>query len=116
MANTRTEQYLYFNLMVSKLLAYGVERNIPFRLGPAHRTQDEANALAKAGKGIKNSKHIYSLAIDLWITDGVKILWESPHYKTLGEYWVEMGGVHGSSFKQYKDIYHFELAEKPALK
>lgn len=112
----RSEQYLWFNASLSSLLHWLVNERIPFRLGEAHRTAERAEQLAKEGKGIVNSKHVYSLAVDIWITDpsGLSILWKDQRYEKAGQYWKALGGVWGGDFKGKTagDIYHFEISEK----
>jgi hypothetical protein len=113
MAITRKIQYAKFNSMVASLLNYAAEQNISVRIGECFRSADECVKLAKAGKGIINSKHKTSLAIDLWINNGIEIDWNSKDYYILGQHWEDLGGVFGGAWKK-KDLYHFEYPEKPA--
>jgi hypothetical protein len=118
MVKTRADQQKDFNFMLARLLSYAVSREIPIRLGEAQRTAEQAEAYAKAGTGTRDSKHRYGLAVDLWITTkhGLDIAWGHPDYSRLGAFWADMGGVWGGMFSKYKDVYHFEYAEKPLKK
>jgi len=112
---TRPEQYKLFNKMVCAVLNYCSIKNIPVRLGEAHRPYFVAQKYSQENKGILRSKHRWSLALDLWITDdtGKKILWQDPRYFHIGQFWKEIGGIWGGDFKRI-DEYHFEFQEKPA--
>ncbi len=86
--------------------------------GELYRPQQMADIYAKQGIGIKNSKHIKRLAIDLMFFINGVYLTESDDYEPLGEYWEslsdqnEWGGVWASG-----DADHFErklISELPA--
>lgn len=112
----RLEQYSKFNQMVELLFGYARLAGIPIRYGEAHRPYFVAEKYAKEGKGIIKSKHRWSLAVDIWITDseiGNKILWKDDRYKTLGDFWKFIGGKWGGNFKKPYDPYHFEFPERP---
>ena len=125
---TRYEQYKEFNEMVVSLLLYAKVRGFPIRLGEAHRPQMVADDYAKRGVGIKNSKHIWSLALDVWLATGKTgkgIGWVTRNptkpenialkqkYEDMGRMWKKLGGTWGGDFKKY-DCYHFELKGKVA--
>ena len=98
--------------MVSLLLGFAELKSIDIRIGEVHRPYFVAKKYAQEGKGILNSKHRYSLAADIWLTDptGKKIIWDKSHYlyRELGEFWEAIGGTWGGSWKK-PDVYHFEL-------
>jgi hypothetical protein len=118
----RLKQKQTFCRMVIDLLMYAVTENIPLQGGEWHRSQEEAARLAVAGKGIVNSKHIKSMAIDLWVLDakGNPVFdkenpaWEAAllAYTKLGNRWVQLGGKWGGTFTRYNDVYHFEYADE----
>jgi len=117
----RRSQLDEFNQMVELLLGYADLKKIRWRYGEAHRPGFVAEKYAKLGTGIKNSKHRYSLAIDIWITDqsGKKIVWNHKPYIPLGLFWKSIGGrwgglkSYGGDFNRLNDPYHFEHALKP---
>ena len=114
---TRLEQYRRFMDMVLKLLLRAREPGVLLRFGEAHRPSILCDIYSKQGVGIEDSKHRYSLALDLWLVaagTGTMISWESPLYKKLGKYWESIGGIWGGRFKR-KDVYHFEFGEKPII-
>lgn len=64
----RKQQYREFIYMVYSLLREAYLYDIPIRLGEAHRTKYQA--IENIRKGVSktlNSRHRWSLAIDLWI-------------------------------------------------
>jgi len=112
----RFDQYAKFLDMVSHLILHAQSHDIPIRLGEAHRPKFVAEKYVKEGTGILNSKHRWSLAIDIWIIDaktGKEILWKDPRYDILGKFWESLTGIWGGHFERY-DPYHFECGEKPA--
>lgn len=115
---TRQDQYADFNFAVARLLMFAIDQHISIRFGEAYRNAEQAAIYAKAGTGTLDSRHRYSLAVDLWITEknGLGIAWKHPDYSTLGRFWKELGHIWGGDFKKYNDVYHFEYKEKPLKK
>lgn len=114
MVVTRADEYRDFLTMFTRLLLFAMDKGIPVRFGEAHRPQEVAKIYAEKGVGIADSKHIYSLAVDLWIynEDGHGIDWKSPLYAELGEEWEKLGGKWGGRFERV-DSCHFEYDNKP---
>ena len=127
---TRADQYREFMRMLTHLFIFIESFKWPVRLGEAHRPKEMAEIYAREGRGIRNSKHIYSLAIDLWIYDTEnpkQIIWINKDdsknnekqkeakriLNTLGNIWEELGGKWGGNFRNLYDPYHFEYPEKP---
>lgn len=82
----RQKQSIFAHLVSGLLLAaskFGYE----VTLGEAYRSPEEAERLAKLGKGIKTSLHTSRLAIDLNLFLDGQLLTKSEDYKTLGEWW-----------------------------
>jgi hypothetical protein len=102
-------------------LMFAVSEDIPVQGGEWHRSPEEAARLAALGRGIVDSLHCRSLALDLWVLDpkGNPVFdkenpfWEAALvlYSKLGNKWVELGGRWGGAFTRYNDIFHFELKE-----
>lgn len=123
---TRREQLNRFNKNAMMLVQYCIVNNIPIRLGETHRSRQQAERNAKMGIGIANSKHIYSLAIDIWIDptgknpvfpSHAKFMEYLPMYEEMGKFWESLGGKWGGRMTMKngeKDYYHFEFEEKPA--
>lgn len=120
---TRYDQNAWFIAAFVKLLQYTMDHNIPVRGGEWHRPGLLAKAYSMGVDfvykgvrffwpkvGVEQSDHIYSLAVDIWITDstGKDILWEDARYQILGSQWVGLGG-----YWSEKDPYHFEIKGKP---
>lgn len=112
---TRPEQYRMFNKMVCCILDYADIVDIPIRIGTVHRTYEECKRNVEKGTGILNSRHRYSLAIDIWIIDstGKKIIWADKRYGELGTHWRLLGGEWGGEWPN-PDLYHFQLRERVA--
>jgi len=113
---TRQNQYDRFNLMIRMLEEYASLSGIPIKKGEAHRPPELAAIYAEKGTGIQDSKHIYSLACDYWITksDGRDVVLElTPQYNILGRFWEFIGGIWGGRFQSRCDMFHFEYPGKP---
>ena len=107
----RYGQYRKFNKMVAMLLQYCEFRDIPIRMGEVHRPKFVAERYAQQGKGIINSKHRYSLAVDIWIasgTTGKRIDYKDVRYDVIADFWRYLGGEAGYYWKR-KDRYHLEI-------
>ncbi len=118
---TRREQYADYMHCLAKLFMYAWARDIIIKGSNWWRSFEQAAENAKRGVGIKNSKHCYSLAVDLYIVgkSGKEVLFgkdsrEFALYKILGDYWKSLGMIWGGDFENRNDIYHFEYCEKPA--
>lgn len=74
------------------------------------RSQEQANANAASGAGIKNSLHLKKLAIDLSIFKQGKFLQEVEEIEPIGIYWESLGGTWGGRFTTRPDADHFSLA------
>ena len=117
---TRRDQYMEFQRCLSKLLLYAWARDIIVKGNEWWRTFQQAAENARRKTGIKNSKHCYSLAVDMYIVGktGKEVLWgvdkrEYALYKILGDYWKGLGMVWGDDIRKW-DVYHFEYCNKPA--
>jgi len=101
-----------FARMVAQLFAWLLYKNIPFRLGEAWRSREEAARLAEVGRGTTNSLHCDRLALDLQIDKHDGTLGTIEEYAPVGEYWESLGGSWGGRFsgKTAGDVYHFSLA------
>ena len=95
-----------FAYMVALLILQCYQRGYEVTLGEAHRSDAEAERLAKAGKGIANSVHRNRLAIDLMLFKDGKYLTTTEEYREIGQWWKAMGGTWGGDFK---DGNHFSF-------
>jgi hypothetical protein len=78
--------------------------------GEGYRSPQEAERLAKLGKGIKNSNHCKKLAQDLFIFDEHGNPWNDDVYRQAAEKWVTMHELAraGHYFKG-RDSVHFSF-------
>jgi len=116
----RRQQYKEFLQALANLFDFAVANDIIFKGNEWWRSFDQAAEYSKKGIGSKNSKHCYSLAVDIYIVNetGKKVLMgkipsEYAKYKMLGDYWHSIGMVWGDTIRK-GDVYHFEHPEKPA--
>ena len=120
----RYDQYTKFIFMLIRLLLFAYRKRIPIRGGSWNRGLEECRRNVEKGTGILNSKHRYSLAVDLWIAagpNGRQITWTRrgdtsetiDQFRAMGEYWEKLGGVWGGRFERF-DPYHFEIKGDPA--
>lgn len=97
---------------VASLIIYAGSLGYELTFGECYRSKEEAERLANADKGIKNSLHTVRLAIDLNLFKGGKFLTSSEAYRILGEYW-EKKTVDGLQFcwgGRFNDGNHFSIA------
>ncbi len=105
---TLGEKQRLFPLMVAKLIVFAYEQGYELTFGEAQRSQAQADANAKSGKGISNSLHLKRLAIDLNLFKNGVYLTKSEDYTLLGEYWESIGGSWGGRFSR-PDGNHFSI-------
>jgi hypothetical protein len=82
-------------------------------LGEAFRTEEQANAYAAKGLGIKNSQHCKRMAIDLNLfSPSGKYLTDTEQYETFGVFWEALHPLNrwGGRFKR-ADGNHFEMKD-----
>lgn len=106
---TLGEKQRKFALMVGQLLIKAYDLGYEVTFGEAWRSQQEAERLAKAGLGIKNSLHCLRLAIDLNLFKSGKLLTKSEDHEMLGRWWESIGGSWGGRFG---DGNHYSLAHE----
>ncbi len=84
---TLREQQSLFVSLIPKLIDFAYSNGYELTFGEAERSPEEALRLSKLGKGIVNSLHILSLAIDFNLfKDGIYLSSTADH-KPLGDYW-----------------------------
>jgi hypothetical protein len=103
----REKQSLFVGL-VALLIIHAKELGYQLTFGEALRSPEEAIRLAKAGKGIQNSVHCLSLAIDLNLFKNGVYLSSTEDHRVLGEYWKTLDPLArwGGDFK---DGNHYSL-------
>ena len=94
-------------LMKAESLGYGV------RLRELMRSKEQAELYALQGKGVKNSVHRHSLAIDLYLTVDGELKWDGDCYGILATYWEslsepELEHCWGGKFRR-RDVYHYSI-------
>jgi len=105
---TLAEKQRAFAKLVGELIAFAYEAGYELSFGEAMRSKEEAERLAKAGLGIRNSLHCLRLAIDLNLFKDGKYLTRSEDYAELGAWWEKRGGAWGGNFTK-SDGNHFSL-------
>lgn len=91
MGMTLSQEQQEFARQVALLITYINTTGYKVTFGEALRTPEQAEIYAKQGKGIKDSLHCKSLAIDLNLFDkSGKYLTQTDDYRTFGEYWESL--------------------------
>ena len=120
MSESNTLKRAIFNTLFGHLSVYAQIRGIRFIHcnDSFQRTAERQNELFKQGKskcdGYKiKSKHQLGRARDIYIIDEAgKIIWDRRPYEILGRFWETLRPSEtkwGGSFKEFTDIFHFEL-------
>ena len=82
-----------------------------------YRTPEQAALNEQKGVGIKNSVHIESLALDLYIYKEGELLWSGDEYKQLADAWKGMDpdARWGGDFLHRKDVYHYSFEHEGVM-
>ncbi|HZX36531.1 MAG TPA: M15 family metallopeptidase [Thermodesulfobacteriota bacterium] len=100
---TLREKQTAFAAMLGKLLCKAPELGTPVLILEMHRSLETQKAyVARGASKTLNSKHLEGLAVDLVfledLKDDGKINYSPEKYKSLGEYWENLGGRWGGRF------------------
>jgi hypothetical protein len=95
-----------FAVMLADLIHYATGLGYKVRLRELQRPAILAYIYHLMGKGSKNSCHIHSLAIDLYLFRDGTWLKDTHDYADLGEFWESNGGSWGGRFG---DPGHFSI-------
>ena len=106
---TLREKQSLFAAKVPGLIVKAISLGFEVTLGEVYRSPEEAERLAKAGKGIARSLHCDKLAIDINLFKDGKYLSSGKKHKELGEWWEAQGGAWGGRFG---DPNHYSLEWK----
>jgi hypothetical protein len=82
----RLKQSLFVSL-VAQLIHEAHRRGFELTFGETYRSPEEAERLAKLGKGIRKSLHTQRLAIDLNLFRDGRYLSSTESHRQLGEWW-----------------------------
>lgn len=97
-----------FARMLAILIQEFTMRGYEITLGEAYRSPQEAERLAKLGKGISNSLHTSRLAIDINLFKNGRHLSSTEAHREIGEWWERQGGSWGGRFSR-QDGGHYSL-------
>lgn len=84
---TLREKQSIFVREIADLIQFATNEKYELTFGECWRSPEEAQRLANADKGIKNSLHTVRLAIDLLLFKDGKWLKNTEDYLILGKYW-----------------------------
>lgn len=86
---TLAQKRCRFTRLIAKLINQANAMGYEIAVDQFKRTQEEADANAAAGKGIKNSLHLLGLAGDVILYDSAfnPLPFSKSTYSALGEYW-----------------------------
>ena len=104
----------YFARSLSRLLDHAInDLGYGVRLRELMRSKEQAEIYAQQGKGVKNSVHQHSLAIDLYLTKNGEHQWDGTPDRHLGVFWARLSSPElehcwGGDFKR-RDVYHYSI-------
>jgi hypothetical protein len=101
---TLRETQSHFARLVPRLIDKAYELGFDVTIGEVYRSPEEAERLAKLGKGIKNSLHTVKLAIDLNLFRDGKYLSSTESHHALGEWWESQCGTWGGRFTDAQGV------------
>lgn len=105
-----SEKQRLFAFNIGKLIIWTYGEGYELTFGEAQRSQAQAEANAKSGKGVANSLHLIRLAIDLNLFIKGQYVIESEAHRPLGEYWKSLHPLNcwGGDFKR-RDGNHYSM-------
>lgn len=111
---TLLEKQTLFAQDFSKLIQYAASIGYQVTYGETERSKTQAEANAKAGKGIANSLHIIRLAGDLNLYKNGKYLDKSEDHRSLGVFWESLSTPEakhrwGGRFTSRPDGNHYSI-------
>jgi hypothetical protein len=109
-AKTVLQKQFLFAALLPELINHALALGFTVSLKELLRTDEQAELYAAQGKGIKNSLHRKSLAIDLVLFRREKPCWDTESYRELGEFWSALHPLccWGGDFKR-RDAFHFSV-------
>lgn len=82
----RQKQTLFATLLV-ELIEHMFDSGYEVTIGEVYRSPEEAERLAKLGKGIRNSLHTIKLAADINLFKNGQYLSSTESHRAMGEWW-----------------------------
>lgn len=93
MALTLRQKQSIFVGIVAELIVFARSHGYELTFGETYRSPEEADRLAKLGKGVKKSLHTIRLAIDLNLFKNGIYLSSTESHRILGEWWEDQSDV-----------------------
>lgn len=87
---TLREKQSLFVLLIGKFIDHAYALGYELTFGETYRTPAQAIAMAKAGKGIRNSLHVNRLAVDFNLFKDGHYCPYTEQWRPLGEYWESL--------------------------
>ena len=109
---TLRERRTTFTANLAKLIQWCNNNGFECALDEVKRTQLQADAYAREGKGIRNSQHLNACAADLVLYKAGVYLMFTRDYSPAGDYWESIH-PHNRWGGRYDDGNHFEMLETP---
>lgn len=121
MPNLNKAQFL-FSKNLAKLIDYIFDIGYQCSIGEVLRTREQAMIYAKQGKGIKDSLHLYKLAVDINLFRFNDYITDVESYRKFGDYWKKLnpynrwgGDFHDAEGNPKPDAGHFEMNCKEGI-
>jgi peptidoglycan L-alanyl-D-glutamate endopeptidase CwlK len=105
------EKQEIFTLNLAKLILYAESIGYKCRIREVERTPYQQTEYLRTGKSrTMESKHLNSLAADIYFTKSGKLVENKTALQPLGTFWENLneGNRWGGGFKNFTDCPHFE--------
>lgn len=111
---TLREKQSVFARRFANLISHAYDMGYECVIGEVYRSPEEAERLANADKGIKNSLHTVKLAGDLLLFKNGKYLTKTEDYQPLGEWWEAQSTADAVCTwgGRFKDGNHFSITHQ----
>lgn len=109
---TLGEKQEIFTLNISRLIEFATKKGYKCRIREVQRTPEQQAIYIKTGKSkTKQSKHLDSLAADIYFTKQGQILENKSQLQELGDYWESLSPHNswGGNWSNFIDCPHFEM-------
>lgn len=109
---TLGEKQEIFTSNIAKLINFAEYKGYKCRIREVQRTQELQDIYIRLEKSkTRNSKHLDSLAADIYFTRDGKILEQKQQLQEIGDYWESLNPKNswGGNWKSFMDCPHFEM-------
>lgn len=101
-----------FGYLLAHFILNVIEYGYQVRIREVQRTIEQQELYIAEGKSkTMNSKHLDSLAADIYFTKDGNILWSKEDVQEIGDHWESLDSrcKWGGNWKSFQDVPHFEF-------